>query len=520
MESPQTTQKDPFGPIALSLSGGGYRAAAFHLGSMSYLERLSLLKEVTMLSTVSGGTFTGVQYSLSLMAGIPFEDFFRDFYELIRDTHLLKLALAKIGRKAPDTLSDRQDLITAFAQVYEEEFFPNKRFGIFWNGPEIHLKELIFNATEFKTGIGFRFQKSQNPQAKIGNGNVWISEEEAKDIRIADIVAASSCFPGGFEPLAFPDDFQWDSLPASLKEKFPEPLPLMDGGIYDNQGIESLLLAEERTQPARPDLGLLIISDTHQPQDFMFKIPKKKKSGWLKLRHVRYLSWIIFALAVVSFVMVLKQTIDMFREESFNLYRFIFLDLIPLLLSGGVAIALIWIRSKIFDFLDLIPNIKLKAWKDLRRLTVNELVYLLKLRIKSLLSLTSDIFMKRIRDLIFGLVYRDEDYSGKRISNLIYDLTPQKKPDSRMGAFEPSRQMTKTAENATKMDTQLWFDDEQQLKDLVACGQFTMGYNILEYIIRRFGEDPSQYSSDVKEVFDKAQTDWEAFRENPYAFLP
>src|SRR5207247_438457 len=61
---PDHPVKRPFGDIALSLSGGGYRAAAFHLGTLDLLHRLQLLRDVTMLSTVSGGTFTGAYYAL------------------------------------------------------------------------------------------------------------------------------------------------------------------------------------------------------------------------------------------------------------------------------------------------------------------------------------------------------------------------------------------------------------------------------------------------------------------------
>ncbi|NJK52252.1 MAG: patatin-like phospholipase family protein [Leptolyngbyaceae cyanobacterium SU_3_3] len=68
---------------------------------------------------------------------------------------------------------------------------------------KISVEEIAFNATEFRTGVAFRFQKSTNDSALIGNGNVSIPKESAKDIRLADIVAASSCFPGGFEPMDF-----------------------------------------------------------------------------------------------------------------------------------------------------------------------------------------------------------------------------------------------------------------------------------------------------------------------------
>lgn len=57
------------GAIGLALSGGGYRAAAFHLGALSYLERRGLLSAVRMISSVSVGTFVGAGFALSLSQG-------------------------------------------------------------------------------------------------------------------------------------------------------------------------------------------------------------------------------------------------------------------------------------------------------------------------------------------------------------------------------------------------------------------------------------------------------------------
>lgn len=39
--------------IAVSLSGGGVRAVGYHLGTLSMLDRLDLLKNVEILSSVS-----------------------------------------------------------------------------------------------------------------------------------------------------------------------------------------------------------------------------------------------------------------------------------------------------------------------------------------------------------------------------------------------------------------------------------------------------------------------------------
>src|SRR5574340_515795 len=45
--------------IGLALSGGGFRAAAFHLGVFRKLESLGLLWKVDFLTCVSGGSIAG-----------------------------------------------------------------------------------------------------------------------------------------------------------------------------------------------------------------------------------------------------------------------------------------------------------------------------------------------------------------------------------------------------------------------------------------------------------------------------
>src|SRR6476620_1156720 len=44
--------------IALCLSGGGYRAMVFHLGSLWRLNETGLLKKINRISSVSGGSIT------------------------------------------------------------------------------------------------------------------------------------------------------------------------------------------------------------------------------------------------------------------------------------------------------------------------------------------------------------------------------------------------------------------------------------------------------------------------------
>ncbi|MBI2069564.1 MAG: patatin-like phospholipase family protein [Elusimicrobia bacterium] len=63
--SAQTTKPRP-GKLGLALSGGGFRASLFHLGVLRRLAELDLLRHVSVLSTVSGGSIVGALYLLHL----------------------------------------------------------------------------------------------------------------------------------------------------------------------------------------------------------------------------------------------------------------------------------------------------------------------------------------------------------------------------------------------------------------------------------------------------------------------
>ena len=62
--------------IGIALSGGGMRAAVFHLGVLGRLAEDGLLEKITRISTVSGGTLvTGLIYSIAEKSW-PHEQFF------------------------------------------------------------------------------------------------------------------------------------------------------------------------------------------------------------------------------------------------------------------------------------------------------------------------------------------------------------------------------------------------------------------------------------------------------------
>ena len=269
--------------IAISLSGGGVRAFGFHLGMFEMLDRLELLGRVRVLSTVSGGSLTGTGYAMAQHYGQTFNRYFGNVFDFLPTLNTLELLLEGMTSRKTPAPSGRRDLITVLANIYDDAYFrryfpehgsdDSPRFGLFWEKPHerAHLREIIFNATEFQTGTAFRFQKSDY-RCLIGNANISLCREHAGQIRMADVMAASSCIPVGMEPLFFPDDFHWpddtgyghaaerptcdaikDELRRNLSVKFRlhhdtrvDYFALMDGGVYDNQGIVSLLLAMNR----------------------------------------------------------------------------------------------------------------------------------------------------------------------------------------------------------------------------------------------------------------------------------
>jgi hypothetical protein len=52
--------------LGLALAGGGFRASLFHLGVLYRMAELDLLRDVEVLSTVSGGSIVGALYVLIL----------------------------------------------------------------------------------------------------------------------------------------------------------------------------------------------------------------------------------------------------------------------------------------------------------------------------------------------------------------------------------------------------------------------------------------------------------------------
>ena len=207
-EFSENNKEIDFGNIALCFSGGGYRATAFHLGVLIFLEQIGLREQVTMLSTVSGGTITGAKYAVSLSRKESFKKFHDDLYQFLLHERLPDEWLKELTNNGAGQKSS--SLIVAAAETYNNKLLDQATFKeIIDHQNEIHLKEIVFNTTELNQGNNFRFRVGKG--GLIGNKNIRLPQSVLSEIRLADVVAASSCFPIGFKPLNFPHEFKWNN---------------------------------------------------------------------------------------------------------------------------------------------------------------------------------------------------------------------------------------------------------------------------------------------------------------------
>ena len=246
--------------VVVTLSGGGTRAAAFGYGALEALRDLtvpvdgravSLLSELDVISSVSGGSFAAAYY-----AAFGPEKFFSDFPKDVLHRHIETALAFKV--LAPwnwpllwSPYFSRSDLA---ADYYERRIFGGKTFSEL---PERPL--IVLNATDLTAGAPFPFLQDSF-DALCSNLDPF---------PVGSAVASSSAFPVGFPPLTLrnwnatddcgyepskaivnaikggPEANAHDYERATERFSFTTPerryLHLSDGGISDNLGVRAVL---------------------------------------------------------------------------------------------------------------------------------------------------------------------------------------------------------------------------------------------------------------------------------------
>lgn len=527
--------------IGLAFSGGGYRAASFSLGVLSYLNEITvgdktLLQSICAISTVSGGTITGTRYAVGIKRGESFREIYAAIHQFMSKTDLIKLSLDNLSSSKNWKGERIRSLINAVADVYDEHLFNKARFGLLMTDDNpIHLKHLSFNATEFSTAKQFRFQWSEKikkpepgepPRGIIGNYYFNMPVPVAEHIRMADILASSSCFPGGFEPINFPTDF---NIPASPEldvfiKSSKCPVGLMDGGIVDNQGIEPLLLADQRMRRNEEvnkgcALDLVIISDVTSPYMDKYNASVQKKQNWWRAMTPAFI-------LAINTLLLLAAGVGLFVYTSKSNIGMTILCTVVATLTLVVYIVGGFLKSLPGKF--HVPGAFLKPLGLLLKLKLLVYENLIMNRVNSLMKLSGDVFLKHIRNLNYDKIYENKEWANRSIMNAIYELREGERYEKKIKEGElspelrPSQLIKDVAKMATGMGTTLWFTEEElqkknMLNTLIACGQVTMCWNLLEYIqnLKKDNANTNQKHQDLIKCEGLIMEHWKKFQDKP-----
>lgn len=247
--------------IGLALSGGGIRAAVFHMGVMKLLAEDGRLEQVTQISTVSGGSLVmGAVFSQAEGRWPSSSEFLESIYPSIRamlvSRHLLSFrALGVIGtlRANVRILFRRANIL---AEMLRRRWGINLKLTDLPSTPTWHI-----NTTCIETGKNWRFSRE-------GMGDWKFGRHFSPDVAVADAIAASAAVPYaiGALKLDLPEHGWWQTDPAT-KEPLRQIKPsrravhLWDGGAYENMALEPIYKPMEGLQ----DCDILMCSDASGP---------------------------------------------------------------------------------------------------------------------------------------------------------------------------------------------------------------------------------------------------------------
>lgn len=261
-------------------SGGGTRAAALSYGVLEALRdtkiewqnrSMSLLDEVDVISSISGGSFPAAYYALR--GANTFDEFPDRFLYRPVQSDLIKLALSPTSwLKLAGSSYGRSDLA---AEFYDREVFGSATYAnvIAQNRRPF----VILNATDMTTGAQFPFVQDQFD----------LLCSDLAGVSLGRAAAASSAFPGGLTPLTFQnyagkcnyrqppwvdravkDHQSRDNAPRTARAErrlsYTESgqasrnyIHLTDGGVADNIGLREPLAAMTGTNNSWSVLRLI-----------------------------------------------------------------------------------------------------------------------------------------------------------------------------------------------------------------------------------------------------------------------
>jgi NTE family protein len=246
--------------IALCLSGGGFRAALFHLGVVRRLNELGLLTRVDAISSVSGGSILAAHLAARLQpwpSTLPADRFDRLIADPFMDFSSRNIRTAPIlKRLLPQNWLRTDTAARGLAQIYDDRLTKKLTVGAIAGA----RPRFVVCATDLAFGVNWIFDTDGR---SVDNNTVWMGDyqvgyKNAHQFPLSDAIAASSCFPPVFNPLNVhldPGEYERGLYDYPDRDELVRGVSLSDGGVYDNLA----------SQPVIDHYGTIFMSDGGAP---------------------------------------------------------------------------------------------------------------------------------------------------------------------------------------------------------------------------------------------------------------
>jgi NTE family protein len=217
--------------VALCLSGGGYRAMLFHMGSLWRLNQAGLLPGLACVSSVSGGSIVAAALATRWRElGFNPQGVSATFdAAVVQPIRELARHTIDVGSITGGLLNPFSTIADSIAAAYRKHLLGSRTLENLPDQPRF-----VFNATNVQTGALWRFTKEYMGDYRVGR-------LLKPTLELAVVVGASSAFPPFLSPVHLklnPADFRPDVGSDLNRPPFTSNVVLSDGGVYDNLGLE------------------------------------------------------------------------------------------------------------------------------------------------------------------------------------------------------------------------------------------------------------------------------------------
>ena len=282
--------------IGLALSGGGMRAAIFHLGVLKWLAEQGLLKRIHHISSVSGA---------SIAVGLIFAN---NDNQWPSDVTFLSKVLPAMKRD----IITKDIQWTALCRLIVSPYYWNKKANLLAHVMEKRWKITAclqdiptlplwtINTTAYETGKDFRISAK-----RMGSQYSFVQRPR---FPLSHAICASAGFPVFIGPYTLKTKaYVWSDVTGSMIVRVrDETLHLWDGGVYDNMGLDPLFSFQGQNKLC-PEINYLIVSNAS-----MDKLEHKMRTIGYSFSNLKRL----LAISMTQSQLLRKQEVIDFMEQN------------------------------------------------------------------------------------------------------------------------------------------------------------------------------------------------------------